>query len=289
MKRSILAVICVICVLFSASCTDLTVIDNGRDNSACSDRISLPPLDCEAVAWMTMTGGLGGITTKVMFKGNNDSVIRKVVDIINENPEALPIDKTAAESFLPRIRPIGLVISLEDGTCMHLWPSYEGGRYIDGHTVTMLSDQFILQRDENGGTAFYTIFSSRGAKYLKDGWKEDMPIVDDISIRSGSSVLNDSALLLHEGDPIIVSGDGCTNSTVNIYIRKNGDGKPYHIGLAETELGVWKWDGQVKSNITTLDGEPVKLEDGLYDIVVILGEREKAVCGIIRLGSADKK
>lgn len=286
MKRLILAVICGICVFFSVACADLTSIGSNSDNAVHIDKIPLPPLDFEAVNWMTMTGGLGGITTKVMFKGNDDSVIRKVVDMINENPEAAPLDKSMAESLLPRVRPIGLVISFEDGTRMHLWPSYELVQYTDGHAITMLTDQFILQRDENGWSAFYTIFSARGAKYLKDGWKDDMPVVDDIKILSGSSVSNNSALLLHEGDPITVSGDGCPNSTVNIYIRKNGGRESYHIGCAETERGAWKWDSQVDSNITTLDGRSVELEDGLYDIVVNLGEREKALCGVIRLGSA---
>ena len=287
MQRRFFQLFLMICLLFLSGCDmERNHLDPFSDNPAVVDTITLPPLDESKVGWVTMTGGLGGITTKVLFNGNDASMIHKIVRMVNDNRDMLAIDRNIVDDILPHIRPIGLLISMENGEQICIWPSYEKVSYSGGSTVTTRSDCYTLQLEQEGATFLYTVFSSHMAQYLQEGWKEDMPVVDQLKITSDTAV-DDSDMFLKIGDSITVSGDGCPNPTVNIFIRKNSNGEAFHWGTAKTVSGAWEWKNVIEQKFMTLDGREIQLDNGMYDVLVNFGEKEKAACGIIRIGELD--
>ena len=113
-----------------------------------------------------------------------------------------------------------------------------------------------------------------------------MPLVDDIKIESEAKRSSDSGYIVENGDLFTISGDGCPNDAVNIYICKNEGGERCHLGRAETTFGAWEWKGLIGSSLNSTDGKTVNLESGLYDIIVNFGDMEKSVCGIIYIAES---
>ncbi len=283
MKRSFWTILC-ICILLFTGCDEKSRISNSPSElSTYSNKIPFTTVNGQNVEWITMTGGLGGITTKVLFSGHDNIIIDKILEMLNENLDMFEAEKTVLDTVLPKIKPIGLTISLKDGNRLYLWPSYEVVNHSDGWTVSTLANQFILQMDNEGESKFYILFSGLIADYLVEGWKKDMPVVQDIKIESDTASYENNNYILHNGDTVTISGDGCPNPTVNIYIRKNAGLRCYHICRTEAVLGSWKWNGRINRSLETVEGEIVQLDDGLYDILINFGDREKAVCGVISL------
>ena len=284
MRKMAYVLICIITLALLSGCEDMTShTGQYNNNNSLIDKVPFNPPEIERVEWMTMIGGLGGFTTKVMFSGHDDAVIKKVIDMINQNKEMHTMDNRQVEAIFQKIRPIGLVISLTGGDCYYLWPSYDIVNHSDGWTDTTLTDRFTLQIDENGDSSFYTVFSGEAADYIINGWKSDMPEVEAIKIESDSAAYNEHGLIISDGDNIRVHGDGCPYSEVVINIRKNGGNASYNLGHAKAEYGLWQWEGVISRNINKTDGNSILLEDGLYDIVIIMGKREKAICGVVKL------
>jgi hypothetical protein len=204
--------------------------------------------------------------------------------MLNECKEMTQTDSSVIGETHSRTRPIGMIISLKENNRIYLWPSYEVISSSGGLTVSTHTDRYVLEiNGEKGTSEYYTIYSENVADYLIEGWKEDMPLVDDIKIESEAKTSSDSGYIVTNGELITISGDGCPNDTVNIYICKNEGGERCHLGCAETTFGAWEWKGFIGSTLNSTDGKIIKLDSGLYDIVVNFGDKEKAVCGIIKL------
>ncbi len=255
------------------SATELTVME----------KKPFTPVDKNSVEWMKMTGGLGNITTRILFKENDDVVIQKLIDMINESREMFCISKKTIDIVHPKVRPIGMIISFIDGNRFYLWPSYDMKNHSGGLSVSTRTDCFTLEIENDGESLFYTIFSEEMADYLIEGWKEDMPVVEDVRIESDTTDSSSAGFILQNGDRVTISGDGCSNKIVNIYTCSNNGVNRYLLGTSETILGAWKWEGKVTRSIHSCDGTYIQLSEGLYDIVVDFGDREKIVSGIISL------
>lgn len=282
MRKTVIALFCIILIIMMSGCDKGTTHNNEQGtNSVIYEKLPFHSKE-ESIEWMTMTGGLGGITTKVIFPGVDDTVINRIVGMINRNIEMFSMDNNFFEDIISKVRPIGLILSFENGSRYYLWPSYEVVHHADDWTVTTLTDRFTLQIQDNGNSSYYTIFSEEMADYLLNGWKDDMPEVEDIRIESDNGIPSNSDFIIRNGNLVKISGDGCPYSKVDIFIRENGSDKSIFIDTVKTDYGHWEWEGHVKDNIK-VNEEEFHLEKGLYDIVVNLGEREKAICGIIRI------
>lgn len=182
MRKMGLAIVCIFALVFVSGCNNATEHENWyTENSELINKIPFNPPEKEQIEWMTMTGGLGNITTKILYSGFDDAVIEKVADMINQNTEIFSIDSKYIETVFPKIRPIGLIISSNNNYCYYLWPFYDIVNHSDGWTVTTLTDRCILQIEEEGKNNFYTVFSEEMADYLMNGWKDDMPEIEEKS------------------------------------------------------------------------------------------------------------
>lgn len=282
MKRTSIFIFLLLIMFVSSGCDRTT--DGIRINIDIPSNTSVTPLEKNDIDWITMTGGLGGITTKVLFNGYDDVLIDKIIGMFNENSQMHKLDSSAVESILSKTRPIGLVISFKDGNKLFLWPSYKEVKYADGNssTITTLKDGFIIQTEKEGISQYYEIFCQNIAEYLLDGWKEDMPIVNDVIVKSFSES-DEFETLLNAGDEFTVSGDGCTSQLVNIYVYNKKTDIKCLIGQTKPNLGEWSWNGIIDKKIRTIDGSEIQLPAGLYDIVVDFGDREKSIYRIINI------
>ncbi len=273
-------------ILLVSGC-DVQTGTSGLDTKNTTVKIPFQKLDENSVEWITMTGGLGNITTKVLFYGHDDMAIQNLVSMINESREMIKTDNSVIDKTHSRVRPIGMIISLKENSRIYLWPSYEVIGNSGDLTISTHTDRYVLEiNGENGTSEYYTIFSKDVAGYLIEGWKEDMPLVDDIKIESEAKRSSDSGYIVENGDLFTISGDGCPNDAVNIYICKNEGGERCHLGRAETTFGAWEWKGLIGSSLNSTDGKTVNLESGLYDIIVNFGDMEKSVCGIIYIAES---
>jgi len=283
MKLRILVLFCFVYIVFASGCDIQTGASDLHTKNAAA-KIPFSKLDENSVEWITMTGGLGNITTRVLFTGNDDMAIQKLINMINKCGEMVQTDASIIGETHSRTRPIGMIVSLKENDRIYLWPSYEVISSSGGLTVSTHTDRFVLEiNGEKGTSEYYTIYSENVADYLIEGWKEDMPLVDDIKIESETKSSPDSGCIVTNGELITISGDGCPNDTVNIYICKNEGGVRCHLGCAETTFGAWEWKGFIGSTLNSTDGKTINLGSGLYDIIVNFGDREKAVCGVINL------
>jgi len=288
MKLKVLILLFLVFMALASGC-DAETGASGLHTKNTPQKIPFQVLDENSVEWITMTGGLGNITTKVLFSGNDDIKIQNIINMINESREMVQTDTSVIDQTHPRIRPIGMIISLKENNRIYLWPSYEIINSPGGLTVSTHTDRYVFEVNREKGTPeYYTIYSENTAGYLIEGWKEDMPLVDDIKIESEAETSSDSGYIAANGELITISGDGCTTDKVNIYICKNKGGERCHLGSAETKLGAWEWKGYIGSSLNSTNGKVINLEPGFYDIIVNFGDREKTVSGIIYLaGSPD--
>mgnify|MGYP000877088152 FL=1 len=182
MKKIGLALVCIFVLVLVPGCNDTTEHENWYTNdSELINKIPFNPPEKEQVEWITMTGGLGNITTEIMYSGLNDDVIEKVIDMISQYTDIYSIDSKYIETIFPKIRPIGIIISSKNNCCYYLWPFYDIVNHSDGWTVTTLTDRCILQIEAEDKNNFYTVFSEEIADYLMNGWKDDMPEIEEKS------------------------------------------------------------------------------------------------------------
>lgn len=284
MKQKCAVVFVLLTLLIPSGCNRISS-DTGNPLTIPS-KTTVNPLGKNEIKWITMTGGLGGITAKVLFNGADDASIDKIIEMFNENTEMQELQPSSTEYIISKVRPIGIVISLNNDNKLYLWPFYKEIHYANGNgtTFTALNDRFILQMDKDGTVHYYEVLSKNIADYLLDGWKEDMPVVCDVIINSDAFSPDNPKNILKEGDKFTVSGDGCTSSVVGIYLVYEETGQRWLIGRAEPVYGAWEWNAAVNKRINTAEGNEIQLSDGIYDIIVDLGDREKTAGGIIIIG-----
>ncbi len=236
----------------------------------------------EDIEWITMQGGLG-ITTKVLFAGHDDEKINRIISMINSGAGKMESTEAEINVIHSRARPIGICFQLKDENKAYVWTDYSTKAFENGWSATTLNDRFILDIQNGGKDEYYTIFSKDVAKYLSEGWKDDMPMVNKISVNSGSDK-NGEQNVIRDGDKAIVDGDGCTSKEVVIHLRRNGEPKEdYIIGKAIPEFGKWQWSGLITRQFQALDGKKVTLAKDLYDIVAVEDGAGIGICGVIDL------
>jgi len=281
MKSRAYVLLFLVLIVFTSGC-DVQTGASGLNSKNSPIKIPFKKLDENSVEWITMTGGLGNITTKVLFSGNDSIIIQNLVNMINESKGMIRADASIIGKTHSRVRPIGMIISLKENNKLYLWPSYEVIGNSGDLTISTHTDRYVLEiSGEKGNSEYYTIYSENVAGYLIEGWKEDMPLVDDIIIESEARRAPKSGYIVENCELFTISGDGCPNDTVNIYICNNKGGDRHHLGCAEAALGAWEWKGSIGRSLNSTDGKTVNLESGLYDIIVNFGDTEKSVSGII--------
>ncbi|MDD4297882.1 MAG: hypothetical protein PHC69_13160, partial [Ruminiclostridium sp.] len=88
MRKMGLAIVCIFALVLVSGCNNATKHENWyTENSELINKIPFNPPEKEQIEWMTMTGGLGNITTKILYSGFDDAVIEKVVDMLNQGAE----------------------------------------------------------------------------------------------------------------------------------------------------------------------------------------------------------
>lgn len=241
--------------------------------------IFISPSDVE---YITMQGGLH-IHTKALFKGHDDEKISKIVALVNAGTGKTASTDTEINVINSKARPIGIHFELRDGSKIYAWTDYTTKSFKDGWSATKVDDRFVLQVQEDGLDKYYTIFSRDVAKYLKGGWKDDMPIVKEVEVKSGSDSGGNN-VVLRSGDKVIVTGDGCVAKEVIIRIMRNGNPKEvYDVGKVTSQFGQWEWEEIISSQCKTLDGKTVTLANDLYDIIADSDGNETGVSAVIDL------
>lgn len=234
------------------------------------------------VEYITMQGGLH-IHTKALFSGHDDEKISKIVDLVNAGTGKTSSTDTEINVINSMARPVGIHFELRDGSKIFAWPDYTTKSFEDGWSATTLDDRFVLQVQEDGLYKYYTIFSEDVAKYLKGGWNDDMPVVKEVEVKSGSDS-GESNVVLRNGDKVIVTGDGCVAKEVIIRIMRNGNPKEvYDVGRVTPQFGQWEWEEIISSQCKTLDGKTVTLANDLYYIMVHSDGNEMGVSEVIDL------
>ncbi len=241
----------------------------------------------EDIEWVTMQGGLH-IHTKALFPGHDDEIINRVVGLVNSGVEKTASTDTEINVVNSQARPMGIFFMLKDGSKVYAWTDYTTKSFKDGWSATTLDDRFVMQVQNNNHDEYFTIFSRDVAKYLREGWKEEMPIVPEVEVKSGSNADGDK-VVIRNGDKAVVSGDGCIAKEVAIRIMRNGNPEEiYPVGKVVPEYGHWKWEGNISAQCKTLDGETVTLAKDLYDIIADAGGSQIGVCGVIDLRDEKK-
>ncbi len=213
-----------------------------------------------------MQGGLH-INTKALFPGHDDEKISKIVALINGGTGKVTSTKTEISVINSKARPIGIHFKLKDGSKLYVWTDYTTKSFKDGWSATTLNDRFVLNIHKDGLDEYYTIFSKDVAKYLKDGWKDDMPIVNEVEVKSEYSAGGDK-MVIRSGNKAVVTGDGCTAKEVIIRIIRNGNLKEvYDVGKVTPQFGRWEWKGIISRQCKTIEGKTVTLANDLYDII----------------------
>jgi hypothetical protein len=240
-------------------------------------------IDAGAVEWMKMQGALG-INTRVLFSGYNDIMIDRIIKLINSGTGKRNATDEEIGAINSRARPVGLSIRLKNGVSMYVWPSYTIKTFENGWSASPRKDRFVLEIKDGDEENYNTIDSTNVAEYLSDGWKSDMPLVEEFKVDSDTAYKKDDKLIIRNGDSITVSGDGCTEKEVSISISLNGSGNEcFLLGKAKSEYGKWEWKGVVCYAFTSLDGKDVSLTDGSYDIIIGIGSSQRSICGIVEL------
>jgi len=99
-----------------------------------------------------------------------------------QTTENTQIEKTEVGVIHSKARPVGIYIQLKNGNKVYIWPSYTTKTFKDGWSAAPVEDKFVLNIEDNGQDKYYTILSGDVAKYLREGWKDDMPMVGEIAL-----------------------------------------------------------------------------------------------------------
>ncbi|KNY25868.1 hypothetical protein [Pseudobacteroides cellulosolvens] len=232
-----------------------------QDNKNADTFINLSDIE-----YVTMQGGLH-IHTKALFPRHDDQKISKIVALINAGTGKIISTKTEISVINSEARPIGIHFGLKDGSKIYAWTDYTTKSFKDGWSASTLDDRFVLNIQKDGLDEYYTIFSRDVAKYLKESWKDDMPIVKEVDVKSEFSAGGDN-VVLRGGDKAVVTGDGCTAKEVIIRVMRNGKPKEvYDVGKVTPQYGQWEWKGIISRQCKTIDGKTVTLANDLYDII----------------------
>ncbi len=189
------------------------------------------------IEYVTVQGGLH-IHTKALFPGHDDEKISKIAATINAGTGKTASSDTEINIINSEARPIGTCFGLKDGSKIYAWTDYAVNSSKDG--CFTLDDRFVLNVRKDSGDDYYTIFSRNVAKYLKEGWRDDMPIVKEVEVKSESSA-DGNNVVIRNGGKAIVTGDGCIAKEVTIHIMRNGNPKElYTIGKVTPQYGRWE-------------------------------------------------
>lgn len=244
-----------------------------QDNS---DKLLINSME---IRWVKMVGGLH-INSKVLFAGHDDENINKLINMIN-NGEKLGIASNHDISYLySKARPLGVQFKANVGEEIVIWQLFQPNSNGVGSTVS--KEKVILDKYENGIEHFYIIKSKPFANFLYNGFEKIMPIVRPISATKSSI-----GIYAKEGDWIKISGDGCIENKVYIYISPNANPNlKYLVGKVTPIFGKWSWSTIVKKKMKTLDGAVFNIGNGYYDILTKMGTTSTGMSGIIKF---DKK
>ncbi len=237
-------------------------------------------IDPDDIDWIKMQGGFH-INTKILLPGHDDEKISRIVTLINSGTDKVESTKTEVNVIHSRARPVGIYFHLKNGNKVYIWPSYMTKTYENGWSAAPVEDKFVLNIENNEKDEYYTILSKDVAKYLRDGWKDDMPVVKEIEVSSESCKDGEKGVI-REGDKAFVSGDGCTAKEVTIHISRAGNPREdYVVGKVSPEFGQWEWKCTITRQLKTVDGKEVNLEKDLYDINAYYGKGHIGACGVI--------
>lgn len=221
--------------------------------------LKLESINPNEVKIVNRVGGMPPDRWKVLFASKDYSTIARIVVLINSahktnfNPKGYDSGKY----------PVDIEIKLKNNI---IWRISELCKVTtrqledDGMEVhtTPYKDRVKLDIENGEKTSSYTLFSEQLADYIQRGAVQDMPPVIGFSITSNP---------VKPGQTITISGDGCTEKYVEIYIADGNaySNEKYIITRVPTSLGAWKWKGTINGRtFRTLDGKDVKLTKDSY-------------------------
>lgn len=250
-------------------------------NIETSDISTQQYINVSDIEWLTMQGGLH-ITTKVLFPGHDNDKINKIVKMINSGTDKTESTQTEINVIHSKARPVSICFQLKNGNKIYIWPDYTTKTFKNGWSAAPVNDKFILNLEDNVSDKYYTVLSKDVAEYLREGWKADMPIVEEVTVKSENGKAGEK-VIIRDGDKVIVSGDGSTAREVVIHIRRNNNlEEDYIVGKVIPEFGEWEWEEVIKKQLM-LDGREIILANDLYDIVVDTGEGQTGLSEVIDL------
>ncbi|MFL0268186.1 hypothetical protein [Candidatus Clostridium radicumherbarum] len=226
-------------------------------NSSKPDK--LKPINQSEVEIVNRVGGMPPDRWKVLFASKDYSTIVRIVALINSAHKA----NFNPNGYNSGKYPIDMEIKLKNNI---VWRISQLCKVTTGHLendemevhVTPYKDRVKLVIENGEKTSSYTLFSEQLADYIQRGAAQDMPPVIGFSITSNP---------VKPGQTVTISGDGCAEKYVEIYIADGNaySNEKYLIARVPTSFGAWKWEETfIGRTIRTLDGKNLKLTKDSY-------------------------
>lgn len=219
----------------------------------------LAPINTSQVEMVNRVGGMPPDRWKVLFASKDYSEIARIVALINSahktnfNPKGYNSGKYPIDIEIKlKNNIIWRISQLCSVTTIHL-----ENQGMEVHIIPY-KDRVKLTIENGEKISYYTLFSKQLADYIQTGAAQDMPPVIGFSITSNP---------VKPGGKVSISGDGCTDKYVEIYIADGNaySNEKYLIARVPTSFGTWKWEGTFNGRtIRTLNGKDVKLTKDSY-------------------------
>jgi hypothetical protein len=135
------------------------------------------------------------------------------------------------------MRPLGVQFKEKNGEETVIWQLYQTIPNPNPKVISasISKEKVILDEYENGVEHFYIIKYAQLANFFHYEFQKIMPFVNPITVTKLSSGNNTK-----EGDRIKISGDGCTEDKVYIYISPNAHPNiKYLVARVPSVLGKW--------------------------------------------------
>lgn len=222
------------------------------------------------VEWIGLGGGGYASEFKnVIFNKKSTEKINKIITLIDQGKNQRL--STKVETEVVYFRHIGYVqIRLVNGKDLFIYPA---GRVIQKkegqgihYRVEPSTDNFIMEVDRNDKYEgkYYTLTSKDFVTYFRDGLYNDIPGIKE-EIRTPKQI--------KFGEKFVISGTGFTDRKVKVVLTNHIFN--YTLDVIPVKYGDVKWEGILKPNIITHDGEKLTLEEGRYGIGILLDNNQR--------------
>ncbi|MHB8840638.1 MAG: hypothetical protein ACYC56_02415 [Candidatus Aquicultor sp.] len=267
-KRYFAYVLCLLLPLASTSCSSSNQEKSTLEIPRLTTSDSSTTLhtnkfvDRNKIQWVTMSGGLE-LRTKVLYQENAPKKLQRIIEMINRATKERASTKIEIENLYSRAHPIGILIGFKNGTRAFVGPVYSTNTPSSSKIGAQPSSDYFIINYQNDNKSI-TAFSKEVASYLiSHKWEEDMPTVRDVNINKQKFKV---------GDTVTLSGDGCIEKEVKIYLQLPTLKKRYLIGQVMPKFGQWKWHSTIQKEFITPAGKHSTIDPGSYLFGIYFGE-----------------